>query len=129
MPPGGSATVSVIIYIVDTNFTDTNKGPCCQAYLTADVKCDGGAKKEALPPVGKLGGIAIFPNPTDNMVSVTSEKDDISNIQVIDVNGRKVASYTYSHTKTANVSLEKLPPGNYLLRINNSTSKVVSKSK
>ena len=135
LPPGGSATVGVTIYLVDTNFTDTT-GPCCQAYLSTDVKCDGKpGKKEshyAPPPTEKMTiqeSFSVFPNPTEDAVNVTSEAENISSVQVIDVNGKKVASYSYKNVRNANVSLEKLPPGNYLLRINNSISKVVSKSK
>lgn len=131
LPPGGSATISVTIYMVDTNFNDTSKGPCCQAYLTADVKCDGKGKKFARSSdkTTTKEAIAIFPNPTEDAVTVRSSKEPINTIQVIDVNGKKVASYNYDGTQNANISLEKLPPGNYLLRINNQTSKVISKSK
>jgi len=73
------------------------------------------------------GGISIYPNPTNDAVVVSSTKDEISTIQVIDVNGQKVGNYTYDHTKSATVSLSSLPPGTYMLRVNNTTSKTVTK--
>jgi hypothetical protein len=76
------------------------------------------------------GTISIFPNPTNDAVTVASSGGDgagIDNIQVIDVNGKKVGNYSYMHTKTTTISLKQLPPGTYMLRVNNKISKVVTK--
>jgi|GEM_PF-1430612 len=139
LPPGGYATISVIIYLVDTAFTDTLTGPCCQATMSQDVKCGGGdggdGGKGMHPATGKggsaknsaTGGISIFPNPTNDMVSVSSLTDEVSSVAVIDVNGKQVANYSYNHRHDVTISLGNLAPGTYLLRVNGSDSKVVVK--
>jgi hypothetical protein len=130
IPPGGSTTIGVTIFLVDSNFTDS-AGPCCQAYMTTDVKCDGkpgGGKK--MPSAGTKNTaeqIGIYPNPTSDVVTVSGSTPTIKNVQVIDVNGKKVAEYNYDNAKEASVSLGKLPAGTYLLRVNNNTSKIVTK--
>ena len=119
-PPMTSSVLTVTFIAINA------AGDTCKFVRTLELDCNAAGHRPA-PSVA--GGISIFPNPTNDAVTVTSATDDINNIQVIDVNGKKVGDYSYEHTKTMEISLEKLPPGEYLFRVNNTTSKVVSKVK
>ena len=125
--PGTVYTVTVTIHIVDANLD------CCTGVLTQTVTCTGnnGAEGRHANNAGGNGtnSIVIFPNPTSDMVTITSSSDPITTIQVIDVNGQQVGNYSYSNTTSANVSLAGLPPGTYLFRVNNATSKMIVKNK
>lgn len=132
MAPGTSDVVTVTVYVVDTNFIDTNGTPCCQAELTRTVTCSEGGEGSRhamlVDPGAKDGGrITVFPNPAGSMVSIASAEEDINSIEVLDINGRKVSSHTYEHTRQTSISLDKLPPGTYLVRVNGTTTKVLMK--
>jgi hypothetical protein len=71
--------------------------------------------------------IAIYPNPTDNVVTVSSSKQPITTLQIVDVNGKIVADYSYTNSKKETVSLSKLTPGVYMIKVNGSVTKIVSK--
>lgn len=43
--PGDTVTLTCVVYIVDTNFTDST-GPCCQVVLTQTLTCTDTVKKE-----------------------------------------------------------------------------------
>lgn len=136
--PGTVYTVTVTVHIVDANLN------CCTAVFTDTVSC-GDQSGGPLDPSGSGGGrrespatgtdntngtgndIQIFPNPTNNVVTVTSGNGSISNVQVFDINGKKVGNYSYTNVQTTNISLVGFPPGNYFFKVNNSTSKVVVK--
>ncbi len=125
-----AANVQVIISSVSPN------GDICTDTLHLILSCDGGVGTAERPGHSNEGGqvssgndISIFPNPTENMVIVSSSNTEITNIEVIDVNGQKVGTYNFEHTKSTTISLDNLPPGTYLFKVNGSTSKVVSKIK
>jgi len=130
-PPGTTLVVTVRVTLID------QQGHPCTYEMTVTCNCPGGGGSTApAHPNGtstdKATGaneISIFPNPTNDAVTVSSSSAQISTVQVIDVNGKKVGNYSYENTRTANISLSKLPAGTYLFRVNNSTSKVVTKAK
>ena len=132
---GGSEVISVVINVANINYTDPGSA-CCQTTLTQSVTCAGGHHHRDAPGPGKTGfnttnlkagDITVYPNPVSDMVTVTSSQELITNIAVVNVNGQKVGEYNFTDAGVANISLAKLPPGTYLLRINNSISKVVTK--
>jgi hypothetical protein len=245
LPPGGTDNIACTIYLVDTNFTDTLSGPCCQAYLSQSVTCtqnvkpcncfnpkttingvftgDDAAGANCLFNVTAIAGlnpgcqilgyqwviggssipfipsgamtnsqmipvpygtsvvvnvtitaingatgqqctfpltitlncdakgngtespsgarkamntnsanqtgsdISVFPNPTNDGLTLTATGTTINKLVVIDVNGNKVANYTYDSAESVNISLGSLPPGTYMLRINDAISKVVTR--
>jgi len=135
VPSGISAIITVTVNAVNNATGDT-----CKKVLTIALTCEKGggivgrdAKTGDNSGDGsnldETGGINVYPNPTQNSVTVSSIGDDnIKTIQVIDVNGKKVGDYSYDeNTKSVNVSLTDLVPGTYLLRINGNTSKIVTK--
>jgi hypothetical protein len=48
-------------------------------------------------------------------------------VQIIDINGKKVAEYNFNGTTQVDAPMDRLVPGTYLLRINNTVSKIVQK--
>jgi hypothetical protein len=127
VPPSGSTWVTVTFLALNAN------GDTCRITRRLDLSCDGagagGRQSPQEKPQGTGESIKIFPNPTSNTVTISSSSFDINTIQVIDVNGRKVGDYSYSNKRTMSISLEKLPPGAYLFRVNDTTTKVVTKTK
>lgn len=128
-----STTITVTFLALDAN------GDTCKVVRKIVLKCtpnrlpsksaiDGGEDGD-ITDEAETGdaNISVFPNPTDNAVTVTSTTDDVTAVEVIDMYGKKVGDYTAQNSKTMNVSLQQLPPGTYIFRINNSTSKVVTK--
>ena len=60
--------------------------------------------------ISELDDITVYPNPTAGDLTVDAE--DIVSIEVIDMNGRRVATYT-----TKQFDISNLAAGNYVLRI------------
>lgn len=132
---GSSAVISVVINVANVNYTDPSEA-CCQTTLTQTVTCSGGHHHRDAPGPAKTGfnatnlkagDITVYPNPASDMVTVMSTQEVISTITLVNVNGQKVGEYNYNNTGVANISMSKLPAGCYLVRINNSISKVVTK--
>lgn len=137
LPPCSDGTIEVTINVSDTSLADSLPDGCCQSVLTQTVTCTGCEERRVSAHMDKVPisisafakGVRIFPNPTDNVVNVTSETGDIKSIQVVDMGGKNVAEYAYEKVKEASISLGNLPPGSYLVKINNSVSKTVTKAK
>ena len=118
-----SSVVTVVIYAV--RGTDT-----CTITRTITLNCDvPGANRPDANPGGSDGAISVFPNPTNGTVTVSSQVQQIATIEVIDARGNTIGNYNYSNKKQVEISLSDLVPGTYLFRINNTTSKVVTKLK
>jgi hypothetical protein len=77
----------------------------------------------------KPGSFSVFPNPTSDAVNITAKNMEIDHIQVMDINGKELFSKDFDHTRAAEVSLAKLVPGSYLIKINNTVTKIVTKIK
>ncbi len=127
-PLGFTGDIEVVFKAVD------KKGDTCTFKRIVHLDCNKGTVKKPMhqtPSDGTstVNGLAIYPNPTDNAVTITSTSEEINMVQVIDVNGKKVGDYSFNRTMEANISLENLPPGVYLLKVNNTTTKVVTKAK
>ncbi len=131
VPAGGTGYATVVFYALNAN------GDTCKFTRTITFHCD--EKQQHMMPRspgqgagdGKTGfkpeEIMIFPNPTDNVVKITAKNVEIHTIQVIDVNGKKVRDLSYEHTTSTSIPLNPLPPGSYLFKVNNTTSKVIVK--
>ena len=109
-------------------------GDTCRYAMHVGITCPGGIGRKPGHASGTdangntVGqGIDIFPNPTEDAVTVQANGMEIATIQVINVNGQKVGDYTYSQTTSAVITLDKLPAGTYLFRINDTISKIVTK--
>jgi len=129
MPLDNVTFTFILGYVGDIQvvFKAVNRfGDTCTCTKTIHLDCSAhSAGRHAGTATG--AGISIFPNPTDNAVTISSTDEEITTIQVIDVNGKKVKDYSFDHVMQANVTLDNLPPGAYLLKVNNGTSKVVTK--
>jgi DNA-binding beta-propeller fold protein YncE len=71
----------------------------------------------AVPTLSGNGSIEISPNPASNQLSITSP-EDISSLQVTDVTGKLLIDKKASGQKQS-LDISTLPPGMYLLRLNN----------
>lgn len=128
IPFGTSSTISITFFAISPT------GDTCTITKTITIDCDhmsrpSGDKGTGLNDAGKSGAniINVFPNPASDAVTVTSSEINIRTIDVIDVNGKKVGEYTFNNVKTANIPLQKLVPGAYMLKVNSNTTKVVIK--
>jgi hypothetical protein len=128
--PGTVYTITVTAHIVDAELN------CCQAVLSQQIQCgnaNGPGNKPAHAGPGEHADVngsdlQIFPNPTNNTVSVASETTGISLIQVFTISGQKLKDYSFDGTaKETSISLEKLPAGSYIIRVNDATSRIINK--
>ena len=63
-------------------------------------------------------GVEVFPNPTEQSITITLEKviKGNTNLELIDIQGRSLLQREIIEEKT-NVNLQSLPAGTYLLRV------------
>jgi hypothetical protein len=135
VPSGISEIVTVTIQAVSV----TDKSDTCNTVLTEYLTCDNNGGTVSYKSVTNDGNsdsqnsqeaINIYPNPTQDAVTITSTgNDNVNTVQVFDVNGKQVGNYSFENTKSASISLSGLVPGTYLLRVNSTTSKIVTKIK
>ena len=134
IPSGTSTVVTVIIYAVN------DAGMPCSLELSIILNCDNGvgssgaaagrpAKTTTSADDSKSGSFSVFPNPTADAVSITGKNMEINHIQIMDINGKELMSKNFDHTRTAEISLAQLVPGSYLIKINNTETKIVTKLK
>ncbi|WDF62671.1 T9SS type A sorting domain-containing protein [Flavobacterium sp. KACC 22763] len=72
--------------------------------------------------------LAIYPNPTTDFVHIENGSDvTIETIDLYDVSGRNVKSYKSSDIKDNVISVSNVVPGNYILKINNTSKKIIVK--
>nr|WP_317632239.1 T9SS type A sorting domain-containing protein [uncultured Flavobacterium sp.] len=69
--------------------------------------------------------ITLYPNPTNNIVTINSETQLINNLQVFDINGRLLFSKTNLQSNNQTVDLSNYNSGVYLIKVNNSLHKVI----
>ncbi len=66
--------------------------------------------------------IALFPNPTNDVLNVTMDVPEITgkiNLKVIDMNGRTMSSDSQLSNSQMSIDVSNLPAGNYFLQISN----------
>ena len=72
--------------------------------------------------------ISIYPNPANDVLNIAME-EDIKTIQLFDFSGKKVLQFYYAdNTRNIKIQTGKLVPGNYMLLVNNSITKVVTRN-
>jgi hypothetical protein len=72
-----------------------------------------------------FGNMTIHPNPTSGVVNITNTGSvEVFDYELRDVNGKviRIKKAAINGTETAEVSLEELNPGIYLIRIFNNTA-------
>ncbi|WP_116787458.1 T9SS type A sorting domain-containing protein [Flavobacterium psychrotrophum] len=95
------------------------------ALLVFEVNVDG-----AMGTVkNDVSNIAVFPNPTSNVVNVASAGALVNNVAVTDLNGRTVKSAKFDGVTNAQVNISDLASGVYMMTISSdkgtSTKKIV----
>lgn len=83
------------------------------ALLVFEVNVDG-----AMGTVkNDISNVAVFPNPTSNVVNVASANALISNVSVTDLNGRTIKSAKFDGVANAQVNISDLASGVYMMTI------------
>ena len=72
-----------------------------------------GAKQMTNPETGSFSEPHLMPNPTTGEVNVIGTADEVVEILVMDMNGRKMATFE----NTANFNISTLPSGIYIVRV------------
>ena len=68
----------------------------------------------------------VYPNPTHDIIYISSATNEIKSVVIYDLLGREVISRTNNTlTKALSVSLESLPLGVYLMQVNDHVMKII----
>jgi len=71
--------------------------------------------------------LTVYPNPTAGRVQVTGDKEDLRNIEIYDMLGKKMTVRKKILPNSAEMDLTPLSPGLYLIRTERETAKVFKK--
>ena len=70
--------------------------------------------------------ISIYPNPTNRLVNINSDKFDITDVQLFSITGRLIKSFTISN-KVSQIDISQFPAGMYFLTIKTEKGEVSKK--
>lgn len=73
--------------------------------------------------------VTLFPNPTSDHVTITTEDAVIAEVEIIDISGRTVLLQKENNVREVKLSLNTMIPGYYGFIIRNDAGKVLSKQK
>ena len=97
-------------------------------YNTGDVEDYSVVFTENLSaPKISESSFAVYPNPTSGIVQVSSDKTPITNLEVFDANGRLLHQQNNINTTQHTLNISGYSQGVYLVKINNTTYKIVKK--
>ena len=66
----------------------------------------------------KVDKLAVYPNPTSSLLNInTNNSDTISAVQILDLNGRQVYNKSFSNVADAQINVNDLSTGLYLINI------------
>ncbi|MCH7785851.1 MAG: T9SS type A sorting domain-containing protein, partial [Bacteroidetes bacterium] len=65
-----------------------------------------------------LESISIYPNPTQNILTIVSPQVVVRNVEVYDLGGRKVVSVDFNDQGNYQVDMSKLETALYFVKIN-----------
>ena len=71
--------------------------------------------------------VSIYPNPTSDFVTINNLNPDTKSIQLFDLSGKLVKNYNTSDIKNNTLSLSGLVSGNYIIKIDNFSKKIILK--
>jgi hypothetical protein len=71
--------------------------------------------------------VLIYPNPTSDFVTINNINPDTKLIQLFDLSGKLVKKYNTSDIKNNTLSLSGLVSGNYIIKIDNFSKKIIVK--
>ena len=109
-------TDTVFTDITDLNMTVTEMMIGFTINVTVNF-----ARNNAINVAGDLNNINIYPNPTYGIVNIDAE--DVVKVDVMDLNGRKVATFENSNS----FDLSNLSAGTYMLRIETANGTAVKR--
>ncbi len=66
---------------------------------------------------------SLYPNPARNSLTISSENEGISKVEIYNVLGQRVMDNTYASNLTETINISSLNTGMYLVKINNTTAK------
>lgn len=69
----------------------------------------------------------IYPNPATNHLYIENNEADLETIQLFDITGRLVTDFKPSEVKNNKIILPNLTSGNYILKVNNVSKKIIVK--
>lgn len=113
---GMPMTDTVFTDITDLNMTVTEMMIGFTINVTVNF-----ARNNAINVAGDLNNINIYPNPTYGIVNIDAE--DVVKVDVMDLNGRKVATFENSNS----FDLSNLSAGTYMLRIETANGTAVKR--
>lgn len=97
-------------------------------YNTGDVEDYSVIFTENLStPKISESNFAVYPNPTTGLVQISSDKTPITNLEVYDANGRLLNKQNYINTTQYTLNISSYSQGVYLIKVNNTTYKIVKK--
>jgi choice-of-anchor B domain-containing protein len=68
-------------------------------------------------------GFSLYPNPSNNNLTIKSINDPLTAVEVFNVSGQRVLDFKFSGTNSETIDVSVLTSGIYLVRINDSTTK------
>ncbi len=87
------------------------------------TKPDGQSIKEN----NKSTDIKIYPNPAQDMLTVSLDNNTINNVYVLDVSGKEIMKKTVKNQKTTTINLSSLESGIYIISVKLNTGSTVYK--
>jgi len=130
-PAGQNRNVQVEVFFVN------KLGDTCTAVDTLNVYCGRFGAPATLSGrlhAGDRGipGVAatfrIYPNPAKDLISLEAGSEPVELVEVYDLTGRKLVARHYDALQVAELSVEKLPAGMYILKINKHVPQVIVKT-
>lgn len=117
--PGSQLTVGT--YTITCDVTDgSGNAATCTFEITVEVLGLGDFNLES--------GLAIYPNPASEIITITSKNAAISTIEIIDILGKQIYSKSNLNTDNSTVELSAFSKGMYFIRINNTVTKKIIKN-
>jgi hypothetical protein len=65
----------------------------------------------------------MYPNPSDNNLTIKSQNDPLTSVEIYNVSGQRVLNFNFSDSITEIMDVSILTSGIYLVRINDSITK------
>ena len=74
-----------------------------------------------------LDNVAIYPNPTQNILHIVSSQADVTNIDIYDIRGRVVLAETFTNSGNVQIDLSELNSAIYFVEINTEAGKITKR--
>lgn len=81
----------------------------------------------AIEEAGSSSAFTIYPNPSEGMVRIVSNNEPVTSVDVYDMTGRKIVSEQHAPVSYTDIDLTAYQSGIYLVRVNNTTAKKITK--